>query len=245
MGTRPAWPCTRSSSSRSTPTFKDDTSLNSFTENNSTVAALFGASGSLTSPSGWLNANLYANFVPLVVLLLTIGYGASCIAGQNEDGILGLVATVPFTRRQIATQKFATMSAQALVVAIITAICVAAGRGFDLNVTAGNLAGITAGTALLGIDFGLLAMLIGAATASRGTALGTASGVAAASYLLSSLAPVVHWLRPARYGSLFYYAVGNEQLVHGLRPTNAAALAGVGLILFLATLTTFDHLDIR
>jgi hypothetical protein len=45
--------------------------------------------------------------------------------------------------------------------------------------------------------------------------------------------------------SLFFYAVGNQQLVHGLKPTNAAALVGVGLILFFATLTTFDRLDIR
>ena len=227
------------------PTFKNDASLDAFTKHSSTVAALFGASGSLTSPSGWLSANLYANFVPLIVLLLTIGYGASCIAGQNEDGTLGLVATVPFTRRQIATQKFATMSTQAITVSIITAICVVAGRGFDLSIASGNLAGITVGAALLGIDFGLLAMLIGSATGSRGTALGTTSGIAAASYLISSLAPVVHWLGPARYGSLFFYAVGNEQLVHGLNQTNAAALVGVGLILFLATLTTFDRLDIR
>ncbi len=227
------------------PAFKNDTSLDSFTKNSSTVAALFGASGSLTSPTGWLNANLYANLVPLVVLLLTIGYGASCIAGQNEDGTLGLVATVPFTRRRIATQKFATMSAQAVTVAIVTAICIAAGRAFDLNVTFVNLAGITAGTALLGIDFGLLAMLIGSATGSRGTALGTTSAIAAASYVISSLAPVVHWLEPARFGSLFFYAVGDEQLVHGLDPRNAGVLVGVGLLLLFATLTMFDRLDIR
>ena len=71
------------------PSFKNDTSLNEFTKNSSTVAALFGASGSLTSSSGWLNANLYANFVPLIVLLLTIGYGASCIAGQTKTAPSG------------------------------------------------------------------------------------------------------------------------------------------------------------
>ena len=77
------------------PSFEHDTSLNSFTSGNSTVAALFGASGSLTSPTGWMSANVYANFLPLVVLLLCIGYGASCVAGQEEDGTLGLVPTLP------------------------------------------------------------------------------------------------------------------------------------------------------
>ena len=84
------------------PAFENDTSLNEFTKDSSTIAALFGVTGSLTSPSGWLNANLYSNFVPLVVLLLTIGYGASCIAGQSEDGTLGLIATLPVSRRRIA-----------------------------------------------------------------------------------------------------------------------------------------------
>ena len=115
------------------PAFKNDTSLNQLTKNSSTLAALFGATGSLTTSSGWLNVNLYANFVPLIVLLLTIGYGASCIAGQSEDGTLGLIATLPISRRQIALQKFATMSLQALTIAVVTAFCVVAGRGFGLD----------------------------------------------------------------------------------------------------------------
>ena len=49
----------------------------------------------------------------------------------------------------------------------------------------GPLVTTTAGVALLGIDFGLLAMALGAATGNRGEALGLASGVAAASYLVS------------------------------------------------------------
>ena len=57
----------------------------------------------------------------------------------------------------------------------------------------------TASLALLalGIDLGLIALALGAATRSRGTAIGITTALAAASYLLSSLAPVVHWLRPA------------------------------------------------
>jgi ABC-2 type transport system permease protein len=227
------------------PTFENDTSLNQFTKDSSTVAALFGASGPLTSSSGWLNANLYANFVPLVMLLLAIGYGASCIAGNDEDGTLGLIATLPVSRRGIALQKFATMSVQALPVAIVTALFVVVGRGFHLEVGTGNLAGITAGVLLLGIDFGALAMLVGAVTGSRGTALGVTSAIAAMSYLISSLAPVVSWLRPARFGSLFFYAVGDNQLVHGLRAPSAAVLVGAGVVLLLATVAAFERLDVR
>ncbi len=227
------------------PSFKDDTSLNKFTENGSAVAALFGATGSLTSPSGWLNANLYANFVPLIVLLLAIGYGASSIAGQDEDGTLSLVATLPVSRRRIVLEKFATMCLQAVPVAVVTMLCVIAGRGFDLQVGVAHLTGASAGVLLLAIDFGALAMLIGAATGSRGTALGVTSTLAATAYVISSLAPVVHWMHPARFVSPFFYAVGDGQLVHGLSAAWAAVLIGIALVLGVASVAAFERLDVH
>ena len=64
------------------------------------MAALFGVTGTLTSPAGWVDANAYTNFLPLIMLLLTIGYGAAAIAGQNDDGTLGLLVVLPLARRQ-------------------------------------------------------------------------------------------------------------------------------------------------
>ena len=227
------------------PTFRNDTSLNEFTKHGSTVAALFGASGSLTSPAGWLNANLYANFVPLIVLLITISYGAACLAGQDEDGTLGLITTAPVSRQRIVTEKFAAMSLQAVPVPLAVAACVLAGRGFDLPVSTHGLLGVTAGVLLLGIDFGALAMLVAALTGGRGTALGITSAVAAACYLISSLAPAVTWLHPARLVSLFYYAVGDAQLQHGLSPASALVLVTVAALLFGAAAAAFNHLDVH
>jgi ABC-2 type transport system permease protein len=227
------------------PSFKNDTSLNKLTEKGSTVAALFGASGPLTTPPGWLNANLYANFVPLIVLLLTIGYGASSLAGQNEDGTLGLIATLPLSRRRIALQKTATMVLQAVPVTLATMLCVLAGRGFDLTINTTGLIGVTTGSLLLGVDFGATAMLVGAVTGSRGSAIGVTSGFAAASYLLSSLAPAVSWLHPARYASVFFYAVGDGQVSHGLPLGWAGVLVAVAALAVAGCLAAIDRLDVR
>lgn len=227
------------------PAFRNDTSLNQFTANGSTVAALFGATGSLTSPSGWINANLYANFVPLIVLVLSIGYGASAIAGQDEDATLSLIATLPISRREIAIQKFITMALQGIPVAAVTALCVVAGRGFSLPIPASGVLGVTVGVVLLGIDFGAIALLIGAVTGRRTIALGASSALAAVSYLVGSLAPVVDWLHPARFASLFYYAVGNGQLERGISAADAAVLAGVAAASLYACLLAFDRLDLH
>ncbi|AOW93494.1 ABC transporter permease [Rhodococcus sp. WMMA185] len=227
------------------PAFKNDAGLDDFAQSNATMAALFGVGDSLTSSSGWLNANLYANFLPLVVLLLGIGYGASCLAGQDEDGTLGVMVAMPISRRRIAGQKFAALGLIGIPVAIVAALVVILGRGFELTVDLGNLAGVTLGVLLLGICFGALAMLVGGLSGSRGLALGISSAVAAASYLINSLAPIVDWIRPARYASPFYYAIGDNQLENGLRLSYAAVLVAVALALFAAAVLAFERLDVH
>lgn len=224
------------------PTFKDDTSLNQFTEKSSTVAALFGASGPLTSPTGWLNANLYGNFVPLIVLMMTIGYGASALAGQNEDGTLGVLASVPVSRHRLVVQKFAAMCLLAIPVAVATMLVVLVGRAFDLPVGYGHLVAITIGVVLLGMVFGALALVLGAATGSRALALGIAAGVAATCYLISSLAASVHWIRPARFLSR---TVGNGQLVNGIGAASIIVLVLVIVALLATAVRAFERLDIR
>lgn len=227
------------------PSFRGSSSLNSLTKGGSSLAALFGATGSLTSAPGWLDVNLYKNFVPLIVLLVTIGYGAATLAGLDEDGVLGLVASLPLTRRRLVGEKAGAMLAQALLVAAAVAVVVATGRWFQLAIPLPRLVGVTVAVALLGVDFGLLAMAAGAATANRGLAVGSGAAVATISYVVSSLWPVASWIRPARYFSLFYWAVGNSQSAHGVSWAAYGVLVAAGLVLLALTAAAFDRLDIR
>jgi len=225
------------------PSFKNSTSLNSLS--GSTAAALFGVTGKLTSASGWLNGNIYGNFLPLIMLVLTIGYGASALAGQDEDGTLALVATLPVRRRSILFQKAWAMALQALLLAAAVAVCVLIGRGFQLSITPANTITISAALVLMGLDFGLLTMAIGAATGRRGTALGIASGLAAASYLLSSLASTISAVRPGRYLSLFYWSVGDNQMSRGVSAVDFAVLLVVGLAALAAAVFAFRRADLN
>ena len=100
------------------------------------------------------------------------------------------------------------MSLQAVPVCLVTMLCV-----------------------LLGIDFGVLAMLIGAVTGSRGAAVGLASTFAAAAYLISSLASVVPWLHraPVRLAVLLAAdAALREAAAIWAGPANSETRSGVG-----------------
>jgi ABC-2 type transport system permease protein len=226
------------------PAFKNSTGLDQMISSNPTLAALLGATGSLTSPAGWLNVNLYANFLPLIALLITIGYGASAIAGQAEEGTLALIATLPPTRRRMVAEKAATLCLLTVPTGMATVVCVLIGRSFDLTIAPGPLLGATVGALLLGIDFGAIALLVGCWTGHRGTALGVASALAAASYLIGSLGSSVSWMRPLRATSLFYWSVGDGQLSHGLSVPSAVILLGVALIAVGGAAVAIDRLDI-
>lgn len=227
------------------PAFRTSTALDKLVAQDSTAAALFGVSGKITSSGGWLNANLYANFFPLIMLLLTIGYGAACVAGQDEDGTLGLLATLPLRRRAIVWQKIEAMVVQALLLAVAVALCVLVGRSFELTISLGHVAAVSGAVLLMGLDFGLVAMAVGALTGRRGEALGVATALAGASYLLSSLAPVIGWLAPGRYASLFYWAVGRNQISSGVAPADFVVLVGVAVAAAWATLLAFERLDLH
>jgi beta-exotoxin I transport system permease protein len=227
------------------PAFEHSTGLDNIVKDSPTIAALFGATGSITSPSGWLNVNLYANFFPLVVLLATIGYGASCIAGQDEDGTLGMIVALPLRRRRIAVEKAAAMVAQAAVIVAVVTVVVLAGRPFHLTAGVAELVGAGVGVLLMSVDLGLVALAVGAVTGSRGAALGIATAVAAASYLISSLAPVVSWVHPARFVSLFYWSVGDDQLANGLGSVDALVLVGAGAAIAVVALEAFVRMDLH
>jgi beta-exotoxin I transport system permease protein len=227
------------------PTFQHDTSIDQLTRGNPTISALFGVSGSLTSPAGWMNANLYANFVPLFALLMTLGYGASAIAGQDEDGTLWSVASMPLTRTRIVLEKMAVTAVLALPVPLVTLGAALAGRGFELDLATGPLLSTTLGVIMLALDFGLLALMVGAWTGRRGIALGAATAAASVSYVISALAPVVPLVDSIHGASLFYWTVGADQLSEGLAPGSLLVLMGVGTGLALAAHRGFRQLDIH
>jgi ABC-2 type transport system permease protein len=227
------------------PAFKASTSLDKLIHSDPTAAALFGVTGRISSSGGWLNGNIYANFFPLIMLLLTIGYGATCLAGQDEDGTLGLLTVLPLRRTAIVVQKAAAMAVQAAALAVTVAVLVIIGRSFQLDVTAGNVASVSAAVFLVGLDFGLVTMAAGALTGSRGAAIGAGTALAATSYLVSSLAPVASWIQPGRYASLFYWSVGNSQINHGVSPGDYTVLILTGLCALTAAMLAFRRLDVH
>lgn len=227
------------------PDFKNTTSLNNLTKGNSAAAALFGATGSITSPGGWLNANVFDNFFPLILILVTVGYGASALAGQDEDGTLCLLTVLPVPRRVIVLQKALVMTILAVILAASVGACAMVGRSFDVNVPATTILQASLSVALMAIDFGLLTMAFGAFTGRKSSAIAIGATLAAVSYVVSALAPVEAWIRPAKYVSLFYWSVGNDQIASGVDTAGWLVLIATGLMGLWLSIAAFRRLDVH
>jgi ABC-2 type transport system permease protein len=119
------------------------------------------------------------------------------------------------------------------------------GRHYDLPLPTGAVIGATVAILVMGVDFGLIAMIIGMLTGNRGLALGLTSALAAASYLVSSLAPIVSWVHTIRPVSLFYWAVGGDQLTAGPSASAYVILVLVGVGLHLVVVALIGRLGIR
>lgn len=210
------------------------------------AAAAFGSSGTLTTPSGWLNAGVYATVFPLLMLLLTVVYGGRALTRQDEDGTLGLIASLPVHRPTIVLQKSAVMLAFGVLLGVVVGGCtLVLATLFGLSVSYRAVVTTSAALVLLGLDFGLITMAIATLTRRGGRAIAIGAVIAAASYALGALAQTIGSVRPVHYASLFYWAVQNGQITYGVRPLDFAVLGLTGVAALGVTMIAFQRLDLR
>jgi ABC-2 type transport system permease protein len=192
-----------------------------------TVQALLGGA-SLTSPAGYLNTQLFAFFLPAVLLVFTIGRGAGSIAGEEEERTLDLLLAQPVSRRRLYIEK-----ALALLVgvAILTTACLVAlvslRQVSDLTLPYLNLVAVSVQMGLFGAALGLGAQAIAAATGRRVIGIAATAGYTFVSYIVFGLSATVHPLRYARPLTLWRWYLGNQPLTSGfgLEETGVLTLA--------------------
>jgi ABC-2 type transport system permease protein len=232
------------------PTVRDQEEINELiAEYPPELMALFAGgetSFDLTSAADYLNSQIFALFLPIILVILAIGFGAGTIAGEEEKGTLDLLLSYPVTRRQVLLEKAAVLGALVTIVAIANyGASFVVGRIFDIEVPLTNIVVSALAQILLGSAIGLLALAVGAFSGSRGLAIAVGTGVAGASYLIGSLAPVVSWLEPLRYVSPFFYATGANPLANGLPAWHLGVLVALVAALLAAAMVGFERRDLR
>ena len=207
----------------------------------------FGGASSFdfSTPAGYLNAELFSLMVPLLLAVFAIGLGASTLAGEQERGVLDLILVNPVRRRRVVLEKALTLAVGVVALAAVSAVVVVVvGAAVGLHLAASRLIAALVGAALLCVLHGYLALLVGAATGSRGTAIGSSAAVFTAGYLFQALAGLVSWLEPVRVLSPFYLYNGSMPIANGFALGHDVVLLALCIAALLTAVAVFDRRDL-
>jgi ABC-2 type transport system permease protein len=211
----------------------------------SSVSHLLGGAdyGTIT---GWFRSEIAAIYGPLVIGALAITGAAATTAGEEEDGILGLVLSYPVSRARLIAAKALAIAAIVCVIALATWVGLIAGVAVGGGgITLGHITALAVQLAFFGFATGALALAIGAGTGRRSFATGVAAAVGILGWLVNSFAPLVSGLGWLKYFSPFYYYAGHDPLTQGVDVGGLVVLGILTLVLTGAAMVGIERRDLR
>ena len=228
------------------PTVRSNPSLDSiYGDLSPTVQALLGGA-SLTSPSGYLNTQLFAFFLPAVLLVFAIGRGASSIAGEEEDRTLDLLLAQPLARGRLYAEK-----ALAVLIGVVTLIVgsvvgvVALRQPADLTLPYVNLVAVCVQMGLMCAALGLGAQAVAAASGRRVVGIAASAGYTFVSYIVYGLSATVHPLSYVRPLTLWRWYLGSDPLTSGFGTEEVLVLVAVCIAMVAAGTQAFRRRDLH
>lgn len=209
------------------PSLEGSDAMAAFDDMGSLLEA-FGAED-LTSPAGYLDGQLFALMLPMLLIGMSIAHVSGRTAGDEDAGRLEVLLTLPVPRSSVWLSRWLTELASLTVAAGATALLLILTRSlFSLEeVGAGAVLGATLGSMALGALGGGLAYALAAFGASRARSGAVAAAALIASYLLAYVVPLNEDLAGARRWSPWHWALSEQPVSRGV---DGLPLAGVWLL---------------
>lgn len=196
--------------------------------------------------AGWMRSEIGAIYGPLVVALTAIGGAAATTAGEEEDGILGLLLAYPIERSRLVLGKAAAVAVAIIAVAAGTllglVVGVAVGGG---GVAVADLAALALHLAFFGFAVGALTLALATATGRRSVATATAGAFTLLGFLINGFVPLVGAISWLKYLSPFYYYEGHDPITNGVDVTDLGILATATLALTTLAVLGMHRRDLR
>ncbi|WP_081866256.1 ABC transporter permease [Blastococcus sp. URHD0036] len=227
------------------PSLRDQASVTELMDQLPEVVRSLLAVSDMSTPVGYVQAELLGLTGPLLVILFAVLSGSNGVAGEEDRRSLDLLLADPVSRTRVVLERMAAMVVGiAVLVAAIGLALVAAGvlAGLDLPVARVGAAMLHLG--LLGSVFGALAAAVGAATGRPAVARAVPAVVAVLAYLVDGLAPLVGWLEPLRGLSPFAQYSDHVPLVNGVSVSGVSIAVGTVAALAAAAALTFRRRDV-
>lgn len=200
--------------------------------------------GAMFTGRGFLNAELFSIVLPTLFIVFAVGGAARMVAGQEEEGRLEVVLAAPVSRTRFLLESAGGLIASVVSLGVVLFLAVGlASVSFGLGVGwPAALSGALA-VSLLGIEFGCLALAVGAMTGRRTYAMAVAGLVAVAAYVLYIAGGLVPSLSAWRGWSPFDHALQGGPIGAGL-PGAYGWLVLVAVACVAVALPVLEHRDL-
>lgn len=198
----------------------------------------------MTSGRGFINAELFTLLLPALFLVYAIGRGARLVAGEEEEGTLDVLLVTPLSSTRILMEKALGLATAVLVLGVaLYAVTLGCSWAIGMGIGPGDTFSGCLAMVLLGTEFGLLALGVGAATGRRSLAVALPAALAVAAYVLYVAGLLVQGVDPWQHLSPLEQALASGPLGGGLPLDFLWLLLGC-ILVTLATLPTLDRRDI-
>lgn len=199
----------------------------------------------LSSPTGFLNMELYPLILPLVLGGFAIAMGSGATAGEESRGTLDVLLSEPIQRWRVVTEKVLAMVIATAVVAAALLVgiqvgCAVGGTSVAVDRAAGGLVLAT----LLSLVFGGIALALGCWTGNRPAAIGITGALMVVTYFINALAPLVDGLDRIKGLSPFFYYLDGDPLRNGVDWAHAGMLAAIAVVAYMVALIGFERRDL-
>jgi ABC-2 type transport system permease protein len=214
------------------------------------VQAALGLGGgtSLTSPVGYLDSQYFANVLPAVLLVFSIGLAAWTISGDEQDGSLELLLANPVSRVSAAIARACGLIVLLGMLGFVsgaTLVVLLPVAGLDNGLGAGHVWAATLAATLLALAFASVTFCLGAATGRKTLAVATTATLAVTGLVIEGIAAQVPVLRGVRALSPWHWMLGADPLGNGLSWQSSLLPAVVSISLIAVGCAVFSRRDLR
>jgi len=201
---------------------------------------------SLGTFADWIGSILVL-FMPLIASIYALINGTGTLAGEEEDGRLEMMVTLPLPRWQIVVAKAIALTvATILIFLIVSLVSVIVFQAIESQIET-DLVAMDVVTAIMSawplvFALGMISMFLAAFSASRRAAAMIATAILIVSYFGDNLANSTSALEPFEPFFLFTYLDSTGRAVaEGQQPGDVLVLLGVGLVAFVLALFFFER----
>jgi len=201
---------------------------------------------SLGTFSDWVGSILLI-FLPLVAAIFVIGNGTGTLAGEEEDGRLEMLVTLPLPRWKIVTAKAIALSISSFIILLLVSIVsIGVLKGIEGQIesefTGMELIASMLGTWPILFAVGMIAMFLAAFTSSRRFASMISAAYLVISYFGSNLASSTAVLEPFEPFFLFTYLDSSgKAVIEGQAWSDVLVFIGIGIVSFVLALIFFQR----